>query len=114
VNSTGNGAPAASRGGQGNATRRRPRVNSKEWAAGSPGGRCGQLRPSTAANSGSLPCVAAQRSRTVATDNAIASCGWWQVTQPRPLVPSAAKNGWLRVSTAPPVLSTPTAPAEFA
>ena len=45
---------------------------------GSPGGRCGQFMPSIAAKIGSLPPVSRQRSRTLRTDSAMPSAGWWQ------------------------------------
>src|SRR4249920_3534810 len=66
--------------------------------------------PSTAANSGSLPLVAVQRSRTLRTDNDMPSDGWWHVTQARPFVPMGSKNGCPFVSSGPDVFRTPNSP----
>ena len=69
--------------------------------------------PSTAANSGSLPPVAVQRSRMLRTDNDMPSDGWWHVTQARPFVPIGSKNGCPFVSSGPDVFSTPSWPCSL-
>ncbi len=114
VNSGSSGLPSASRGGHG---RRRGSARAPAAAnarPGPPAGRCGQFEPSIAANSGSLPCVASQRSRAVAADRLIASAGWWQVMQARPLVPSGSKKGWPQVSSCPRSSSTRLVPSALA
>jgi hypothetical protein len=50
---------------------------------------------------------------TEATDRLIASAGWWQVTQARPLGPIAVKKGWPLVSIGPLSSSSRSVPLSF-
>ncbi len=101
------GEPSARRGGHGRCTRINPWSSSSECEARSSCGSVGQFEPSTAANNGSRPPVVSHRRRAVAADRLIESAGWWQVTQARPFGPSGVKNGWPRVSSAPPSSDDP-------
>src|SRR5690606_20727386 len=58
-------------GGQGRGMRIRPWLSRREWEAGSPWGKFGQLEPSMAVNRGSRPRVASHRARAVAADKLI-------------------------------------------
>src|SRR6516225_12474840 len=83
----------AVRGGHGRAMRNRPRSSRSECDSSFSWGRFGQLEPSMAAKSGSLPWVSAQRWRMRSSERLMALVGWWQVMQARPLEPSGVKKG---------------------
>ncbi len=78
------------------------------------GTRLGQSAPSTGAKIGSRAAVASQRLRMSPRLTLMPLPGWWQVAQLRPLLPSAAKKGWLPMSMGPPVWNQPTAPCPLA
>src|SRR6516164_177564 len=100
-NSTALGEPSALRGGHESGMRYKPRLSRSECDFSLSCGKSGQFDPSNAANTGSLPSVASQRSRKLAADTLIPYAGWWQFTQARPLAPNGVKNGCLLVSTGP-------------
>jgi len=107
-------------GGTGRKMRNVPLLRSNEWAASNlvwvtepvrpptsapevlaAGTRLGQFAPSTGANSGSLPPVAAYTSRACSALIPMAFAVWWQVKQVRPFVPRGWKKALEAVVVAP-------------
>src|SRR3989442_8321750 len=87
-----------------------PLPTSRLWAAApSPGTALGQLAPSNAANSGSVPPLLANRACASAALRLHASPARWQVPHERPFVPRLWKNG-LPVSRDPLLLNVATVP----